>query len=366
MFEGIIGNSQIKSYLTRMLQTKSVGNSLLFAGPDGVGKGLYAQALAKALIAADDPTGGQAHRADSGTHPDIRHYRPEGKTGMHSIDSLRKFIDEVYIAPYEAKWKIFIIHDAHRMLSYSANALLKTFEEPSCDSVIILLSDAPETLLPTVLSRCRTLYFQRVSVQDIALYLIDKYHCQADEARRIAQLSHGSVGRAVQLHQQGGDPSRQQVLDFLVKGKVATYHELTAFVKEICGQVEEQKKEMEKEVMAILLNGAVYNDLTAYQKNSLTKEMEGSLSLRFSNDADIFLETILSWYRDLHLLALCGDSEYLINKDYHAEMQQQVLRAEPIPIEKVQDAIAEARLSLARSTSLTIALENLFLKLNLL
>lgn len=366
MFDGIIGNDQIKSYLTRMLQRKSVGNSLLFAGPEGVGKGLFAQALAKALIAADDPTGSQAHKVDSGNHPDVRHYRPEGKTGMHSIESLRQLVDAVYMAPFEAKWKVFILHDAHRMLRYSANALLKTFEEPSYDSVIILLSSAPETLIPTVLSRCRTLYFQRVSVQDLALLLIDRYHCQADEARRIAQLSHGSVARAVQLHQHGIDPLRQRVLDFLVKGKVSTYYELTAFIKEICGHVDEQKKEMEKEVKESLLRGAAYNELTAHQKNVVTKEVEGALSLRFSNDADLFLETILSWYRDLHLLALCGDTEYLMNKDYQAEMQQQVIRAEPMPLEKVQEAIAEARISLARSTSLAISLENLFLKLNVL
>ena len=77
---------------------------------------------------------------------------------MHSIDALRSLQKEVYLAPYEAKWKVFIIHDADRMLPTSANALLKTFEEPYKTSVIILLSSKPENL-PTLLSRCRRWHF---------------------------------------------------------------------------------------------------------------------------------------------------------------------------------------------------------------
>ena len=77
-----------------------------------------------------------------------------------SLSLGREMCEKVYMAPFEAKWKIFIIEDAERMLPTSANALLKTFEEPAPNSVIILISDHPERLLPTVLSRCRKVHFQ--------------------------------------------------------------------------------------------------------------------------------------------------------------------------------------------------------------
>jgi DNA polymerase III delta prime subunit len=92
-------------------------------------------------------------------HPDVREYFPEGKTGMHPIQTLRKLAEEVGFVPYQAKWKIFIVHEADRMLPTSSNALLKTFEEPTARTVIALLSHHPEKMLPTILSRCRKIEF---------------------------------------------------------------------------------------------------------------------------------------------------------------------------------------------------------------
>ncbi len=80
---------------------------------------------------------------------------------MHSIESVRNFIHEVSMAPYGSKYKVFIIHDAERMLPTSANALLKTFEEPSKNSVIILISNHADILIPTILSRCTVVRFNQ-------------------------------------------------------------------------------------------------------------------------------------------------------------------------------------------------------------
>lgn len=366
MFSHIIGNDHIKTYLTRMVETASIGNSLLFAGPEGVGKSLFALALGKALIAIDDPDGSHARKADSGKHPDIRQYRPEGKLGMHSIETMRQFNDEVYLAPFEAKWKIFIIHEAHRMLPYSSNALLKTFEEPAKNTLIIMLSSAPETLLSTILSRCRTLHFHRLEEEQIVQFLLERQSCQADEARRIAQLSEGSLGRALHLQTNGRDNARKSLLDFLTRGKAATYSELLAFVKDLCQKVESTSTETESAMKDELLQGIAMNDLSAYQKQLVVKEVEGAVAMRHSYDAYCLFDTILSWYRDMHLLYLAGNHHYLVNKDYEAELQAKVLEAEPPPLEFIQKAVADARISLARSTALTICLENLFLKLNMI
>ncbi len=93
------------------------------------------------------------------THPDLHLYLPEGKSGMHSIDSIRQFIEEVAFPPFQAPVKVFIIDQAERMLPTSSNALLKTCEEPPADTCILLLSSDPEALLPTILSRCRKMIF---------------------------------------------------------------------------------------------------------------------------------------------------------------------------------------------------------------
>jgi DNA polymerase-3 subunit delta' len=180
MFDHILGNERNKSYLTTALERKMVGNSWLFAGPDGIGKSLFAEAFAKALIGIE---------GNPKTHPDVRIYLPEGKVGMHSIAKMREFTEEVYLSPAVGSKRIFIIHDADRMLPTSANALLKTFEEPLEDAVIILLSSLPGSLLPTVLSRCRTLYFQPLPAAEIENYLVNALKKSPEEASKIAGLS---------------------------------------------------------------------------------------------------------------------------------------------------------------------------------
>ncbi len=86
--------------------------------------------------------------------PDLRHLYPEGKSRRHPIEAIRTLIEEANLLPFESERKVFIIHEAERMLPSSSNALLKTLEEPPSFVTIILISAQPEALLPTVASRC--------------------------------------------------------------------------------------------------------------------------------------------------------------------------------------------------------------------
>lgn len=364
MFDHIIGNQNAKNYLTRTAHRRMIGNSLLFAGPDGVGKSLFADAFAKLLLCQDDPHGRHKHKIEAGNHPDIRVYRPEGKIGMHSIASMRQFSEEVYMAPFEGKWKVFIVHEADRMLSYSANALLKTFEEPAQDSIIILLSSSPASLLPTVLSRCRTIHFHPLSEPEIASFVIQRFGKSAEEAELIAYLAQGSIGQAVRLANEGVNPVRAILLNLLAKGRVKLYKELVAIAAELAEQVDAEKKEIEGELRKSMLRGAG-EDLSASQKQALEKEVDGAVAMHTRQEAYELFDIILGWYRDLHLLSLNGNTDYLIHRDFLDACRSSVERGDPIPIETVQKAIDESRLAIERSTSLQICLENLFLKLNL-
>lgn len=365
MFDHIIGNQKAKDYLTHTAHRGMVGNSLLFAGPDGIGKSLFAEAFAKLLLCQEDPKGLNKHKVESGNHPDIRVYRPEGKIGMHSIASMRQFSEEVYLAPFEAKWKVFIVHEADRMLSYSANALLKTFEEPAQDTIIILLSSSSSALLPTVLSRCRTIYFHPLSEHDIASFVVQRFGKTTEEAELIAYMAQGSIGQAVRLAQEGTNPVRALLLNLLSKGKLNHYKELSGIAAEIAERVDAGKKEIEVEIRKTLLRGSG-EDLSASQKQNLEKEVDGAVATHAMQEAYVVFEIILAWYRDLHLFLLKGNASYVMHRDYQEACRLAAERGNILSMEEVQKAIAETRLALERSTSLQICLENLFLKLNLL
>lgn len=348
-----------------MVQKNAISNSLLFAGPDGIGKSLFAEAFAKQIICADDPSSAHLSKLESGNHPDIHIYRPEGKIGMHSISSLRSFNEEVYLPPYEATRKVFIIHDAERMLTYSANALLKTFEEPSLDSIIILLSRAPELLLPTIMSRCTSVYFHILPENEIAQILVTKGGAGEGEAKRLAALSRGSAGNAFRLLQQGESGARDLILGLFVKGACGNYTDLAQKAREISDIVDASTTQVEESAKAELKRGYT-EKLSAVQQQAIEKEVDGIATMKTIGEAQSLFDIILSWYRDLHLLVANGNRELVFHRDYLSQLDLVVQRGSILPIEVVQKAINEARLALERSTPLNFCLESLFLKLNLL
>lgn len=365
MFEHIIGNEKAKDCLAKMASKGTVGNSLLFAGPDGIGKSLFAEAFAKLLICQDDPQGIHRHKVDACNHPDIRIYRPEGKVGMHSIAAMRQFSEDVYLAPCEAKWKLFIIHEADRMLPYSANALLKTFEEPAEDAVIILLSNTPAALLPTILSRCRTVFFHPLSENEVSSYLMQRCNKTTEDASSIAAMAQGSIGRALRLANEGSSPVRGLLLDLFANGRVENYKQLSETAEKIAEGLEAERKKNEVEVRNALLHGSG-EDLSAVQKQNIEKEIEGVLTMQMKQEAYALFEAILGWYRDLHLIHVNGNPSYLIHRDYQEACKRIYERGGLLSLELVQKAISEAQLALERSTSLNICFENLFLKLILI
>ncbi len=362
-FTQLIGNKDIKNYLEKMLQKRAVANSLLFAGPDGIGKSQFAQVLAARLICGDD--GLHEDKIQKGTHPDIHVYRPEGKLGLHSIQSLRQLCDEVHMPPYESSWKVFIIHDADRMLSYSANALLKTFEEPPPNTLIILLSHKPSAIIPTIISRCRVLQFQTLTEKEIEDYLTLRYQTDPNLAKNAAELAHGSIGRAVHIALQKSGSQRTTILDTLSQGRIGTYKELLAMAERIAEQVETARKNAEESAKEELYKVPT-EYLTATQQQALEKELDGITSIAFVNEANALFEHILSWYRDLEAVRLGIPKNLVINRDYHTALEQAAQRGNTLPLDEVQKAIGEAQLSLQRSTSLQICLENLFLKLRMI
>ena len=319
VFEGIPGNDQIKSYLKHMLEKQRIGNSLLFAGPKGSHKELFASELAKLLVGCSKE---DVH------HPDIHIYHPEGKIAMHSIDTMRKFCEEVYIAPYSSTWKVFIIHEAERMLPYSANALLKTFEEPAKDSVIILISDDPSNLLPTVLSRCRRINFLPMDREKPQLTEIET-----------------------------------SLLTFLKKGKVKSFEQFKQAVNDISSQAEKLKDAFEENARKELYPDNKEN-LTAFQKESIEKEIDGLVSMQYHVEINRLFHIILGWFRDLHLLKVGGNPQLLLYSLTQVHLDEALLNHQLIPIPEVEKIILEAQLAVDRFTPLPSVLETLFLKLN--
>lgn len=346
MFEGLIGNLRAKAYLQKLLDSNSIPHALLFSGSPGVGKALFAKAFAAQLIGVE------------GEHPDLHEYFPEGKIGAHSIDSMRALMDEVSLAPYKAPWKVFIIHEAERMLQYSANALLKTFEEPSARTVIILLSSYPELLIPTILSRCRTLPFQAIPPEEIAAFVQQRFSLSPETAQDIAQKSKGSLAEACRLVEQGKGLFENHLVPVLSKGGFASFNELSRTAKALAEKIDLLKEDVEAPPSEI--------EMTAVQKNQWEKAQAGGGAVRYAQQAAALFEGIAGWFRDMHLLHYNGKMQALWHAKYKNALLQSIQSGHLRELDLVLAALKEATLSLQRSTPLQSILETLFLRLKLL
>jgi DNA polymerase-3 subunit delta' len=133
-----------------------------------------------------------------GSHPDVQVIGP-GETGSIKIEQVRAAIDAAVYRPFEGRRRVTIIEDADALVPAAQNALLKTLEEPPPSSVFILVTSRPDTLLPTVRSRCAQLRFGRLEVGEVALVLERSHGYSRSNAAAVAAVSDGSVQRALEL-----------------------------------------------------------------------------------------------------------------------------------------------------------------------
>ncbi len=190
LFSHLIGHAEVKILLEKMVERSLFPSVSLFYGPAGIGKSLFAKALAEKLV--------QTTKKEA---PDIHIFSPEGKSYHHPIEKIRELIVELGLPPFEAPCKVFIIEEADRMLPPSSNALLKALEEPPSDTYFLLTSSEPSKLLSTILSRCHKIQFFPIAEEEIFQYLIQYQKLSPEESRKIAILSEGSLGRALFIAQ---------------------------------------------------------------------------------------------------------------------------------------------------------------------
>lgn len=199
-FADIVGHDRVKTILSTALRHGRLPPALLLSGPDGVGKKALALVSGRALVCEreeGDACGqcGACGRALRGLHPDLMLVEPDGAT--IKIDRVREVAREIGGRPFEARARAFVIDEAHLLTEQAANALLKCLEEPCPTSHVLLVSAAPQALLPTIRSRCQTLRVGSLPPALLADHLVKHHGLPADEARMRAVLSGGSLGAAL-------------------------------------------------------------------------------------------------------------------------------------------------------------------------
>lgn len=170
-FETLIGQDNIAQTLKNSILRGQLAHAYLFCGPRGVGKTTTARIFAK-MINCSNPSEqmepcGQCESCESFAEGRSFCIHELDAASNNGVDDIKSLMDQVRIPPQVGKYSVYIIDEVH-MLSQSAfNAFLKTLEEPPAHAVFILATTEKHKILPTILSRCQTYDFNRITVDNI-------------------------------------------------------------------------------------------------------------------------------------------------------------------------------------------------------
>ena len=294
--------------LMRSVQAGRIVHALLFTGPGGSGKRTIARLFAQSMVctAADKPCGlcPACKRFLAGSHPDVHVIRPEKKT--IGISVIRELIDDLALRPYEGGRHIVLIEQAETMTPQAQNALLKTLESPAGEAMFFLISNAPGGLLPTIVSRCQTVRFSDLSVEECTRVLVLR-GIRPDRAAMLSGMAQGSVGRALQID---GDEAWLSLRE-----RVITALEGLRRCEDVAGAAMplEEEKGQGKDILDILEVWArdlmaLQNGAVPYQSHEVTRlqrcRIDGNRLLRGVVEARKQLAGNVAWNHILETLFL--------------------------------------------------------------
>ena len=170
-FETLIGQDTIARTLSNSIKRGQLAHAYLFCGPRGVGKTTTARIFAKMINCSDpgpemEPCG---HCESCISFQEGRSYciHEMDAASNNSVEDIKTLMDKVQIPPQVGKYSVYIIDEVHMLTASAFNAFLKTLEEPPAHAIFILATTEKHKILPTILSRCQTYDFNRISIPDI-------------------------------------------------------------------------------------------------------------------------------------------------------------------------------------------------------
>lgn len=320
-FKDIIGHQRPLRLLQKAILSDHLPQAYLFYGPEGVGKRLTALTLAKALNCEEEEgdccdTCLSCRKIGDSNHPDVSVICRDGQ--FIRIESIRQLQRSLSYRPYEGKRRVCVLDGADRMKVESANALLKTLEEPPPDTLFILLTTEKDSLLPTIVSRCQDLGFTSLPIDQMVEHLTPRLSIAEVEAKTVAELSQGSLGRALEM-------------------------------------VDHEVCEKRPKIIQDLIELPSQDARWAFSKAESLENLGESLFFVFP--------IMISWYRDLIIWKERQDADRLINQDFCEEIKGRAAIMSARSLFRRIEAINKTSRALEYNANRLLAMESLMLEL---
>ena len=350
---------RVRDFLATAHAEGRLSHAYLFLGAPGSGMLDGAHALAKLVVC---PNGGDGScdeciRVSHRTHPDVHYLKPGSATG-YLVDQIRKLIDDVSLAPVRGSGKVYIIDNAGLLRSASANALLKTIEEPPAGVYFVLIARSAAAVLPTIVSRCQQVPF-RIVAQDAAEKEVEILSGIGGTDARIALAVAGTPERAAEFL---ASADRRQVRRVVVRtmGELADDDSwdvllgAKAILDAVESPLEQYRKSQEDSLKehADYLTSAAMKQLEQTNKRELTAKERSGIMEAFSA-----AESLL---RDV-LVRREGVAEPIVNEDVADVVDRMAEYATSEAVLRALSCISQAADDLSHNVTPQLVLETMLL-----
>jgi DNA polymerase III subunit delta' len=201
------GHEWAAHLLQEHIARQQVRHAYLLCGPAGVGRRSLALRFAQALCCSQPPAPGQpcgvcraCTQIERMQQADLTVIQSEEGSSVIKIEQIRDLQRQLSLSPYEAPYRIALLLNFQEANLNAQNALLKTLEEAPAKAILLLTADSPESLLPTIVSRCETLLLRPLPIDTLSGELIQR-GLPADQADLLAHLTTGRLGYALRMSQ---------------------------------------------------------------------------------------------------------------------------------------------------------------------
>ena len=355
LLASLSGQPRVCEFLTRAVESGRASHAYLFVGAPGSGKLDAAWALAQALLCPEHGCGAcdDCRRVAHRTHPDVHLYAPESATG-YLVAQVRELIEDVSLTPVRAARKVYIVDRADLLRSSSANALLKTLEEPPENVSFILLGTSTDIMLPTIVSRCQCVPFRTVPLAEATRAVVACTGLDEDRCRMAVAVA-GSPARACEFLKSSERMAARRSALTAVDG--LAYDDAADVLQAAKGLVEAIKAplaEVKSTQEAVLEHDADYLSHGALKQ--LEERHKRELTQRERSGAMEVLASVRSLLRDV-LLVTTGASNEIINRDSADIVERLAARTDAAGAARALDAVRACEERVSRNVTIQLALE---------
>lgn len=350
---------RVRDFLARAVASGRASHAYLFLGSPGSGKLDAAWALAQALLCAEEAIPGACAACDDcvrvarRTHPDVHYYAPESATG-YLIAQTRDLLEDVALSPIRAKRKVYIIDRAEQLRANTANALLKTLEEPPESVTFILLGTSSDVILPTIVSRCQCVPFRPLSTDESTTAVARATGLPPARCRMAVAVA-GSPARAVEFLKSA---DRQAARRAMVRAVDALAHadeaDILASAKELMGAIHAPLAEVKSTQQAVLEQNQDYLSRGALKQ--LEDRNKRELNARERSGIMEALASVRSLLRDV-LIRLEDAQDAPVNDDVRDVVERIASDTTTTGVTLALDAVSLAETRIARNVTPQLAIE---------